>query len=63
MLINIEREEVKAIDELLKDVECSCTMGYILVRFRMKIQQAINTEKKREELLRAKEILGVKKKD
>jgi hypothetical protein len=59
VLVEIQVEEIKAIDELLKDAKMPYQMGFILGAFRMKIQQAIDRELNKERRNQAKKILGV----
>ena len=64
MLIDIKPEEIKALDELFKKGDCLNVMtGTILGLFRMRIQEGINAELKKQQKEKAKEILGVKEKD
>lgn len=61
VLVDIQPEEIKALGEALKDVKCSVQVGYILVSFRVKIQQTVSRELERQKKIQAKKILGLDK--
>ena len=64
VLVNIKKEEIEALDrELYSKVKCLIPSGLVLGLFRVRIKEAINAEVKKQQKIKAKEILGVKKKD
>lgn len=62
-LVNIEPEEIKALDAVLKEVKTDIQTGYFLGRLRIKIQSAVQKEFEKLKKKKAKEIIeGEKKK-
>lgn len=61
VLVEMNPQEVKALDELMKDAKCPIQMGLILGLFRTKIQEAFNKDMKKRQKEQARVILGVKK--
>jgi len=46
--VEINIQEVNALDELMKDAKCSIPMGMVLGLFRIRIQQEFNKEQEKQ---------------